>query len=300
MSTRPPRWLAVVLAVALVIAGAAAASAAPRAGAAERARLATLDREYRALASPARECGPPDAARRAAAALRARALRGAARAGVRELRARVALARRAAGLLRRATRGCAAQVAEPPPEVLTPPAPLPPAPPLPPGVGPGGPAVLALTLADLVNGAVLDLTPVLGDSQLPPQIGAVGLDRLDDRACRGIAVICVGLDRPLLNDELRELMNRNGVELALRNLGSLNLAGVLTQLDAAFAGGDPAALISIQRLDDRSLQLTPVGAIAELRGLSNVPAVVVGRLQAVGVLRCPPAEAGGLPVVCVA
>jgi hypothetical protein len=159
--------------------------------------------------------------------------------------------------------------------------------------------VVPLTLANLVNGDDIDLSAALGESQLPADLGLLDLVRLDDRACRGVAVVCLGIDRPLLNKELRRLIKANQAGLALRNLGALNLPGVGAQVDAN-GKDDLTQLISVQRVDDRVLRLAPVGPLAELSGIPGIPDVVVGRFQAVGVQRCPPAEADGLPRVCVA
>ena len=170
----------------------------------------------------------------------------------------------------------------------------------PPGVGGAGPAVVPIRLAELVNGTSLDLSGVLGEFQLPPQLGTLELEQLEDRVCRGVAVICLGLDRPLLNEQLKDLVNRNQVTLALRNLGAGDLGAVLTQLATLLDQGDLSQLISVQRVGDRTMRLAPVGPLGQISGLPDVPDVVVGRLQIVGVIRCPPAAIEGLPRVCVA
>jgi hypothetical protein len=175
-----------------------------------------------------------------------------------------------------------------------------PPPPTAPGVGRAGPAVVPVTLAEIVNGQDIDLSGVLGEFQLPAQLGTLEPAQLEDRVCRGVAVICLGLDRPLVNEQLKDLVNRNLVGLALRNLTSGELEGLLTQLTTLLDQGDLSQLISVQRVDDRVLRLAPAGPLAQISGLPDVPDLVVGRLQVVGVLRCPPATVGGLPRVCVA
>jgi subtilisin family serine protease len=169
-----------------------------------------------------------------------------------------------------------------------------------PGVGRGGPAVVPIRLDQLVDGEDIDLSAVLGEFQLPPKLGILELGRLEDRTCRGVAVICLGLDRPLLNERLQDLVNRNLLTLALRNLGAADLAAILTQLTTLLDQGDLSQLVSVQRVDDRTLRLAPVGTLARVSGLPDVSDAVVGQLQVVGVIRCPPAAVEGLPRVCVA
>jgi hypothetical protein len=240
---------------------------------------------------------------RRAAALHRKAMRPlAAGATVQELRARAGLAARAVATARSAGRLCArvaqADRADPAAGISN----VEPAPPpaASPGVGSAGPAVVPLTLAALVNGQDIDLSGVLGEFQLPAQLGTLELARLDDRVCRGVAVICLGLDRTLLNEQLKDLVNRNQLTLTLRNLTSGTLEGVLTQLTTLLDKGDLTQLISVQRVDDRTLRLAPAGPLSQISGLPDIPDIEIGRLQVVGVLRCPPAQVDGLPRVCVA
>jgi hypothetical protein len=293
----------IALAIGLCVAlGLATPAAGQTAGSDGLQRLTALDRQYRVLLAIRPACASTRADRARARSLRGRAIRDAGAAGPAGLRARATLLRRAVAILRRAPRVCVRPPAAPPAPVAgiaSVPASLPPVP-MPPGTGPGGPATIPLTLASLLKGDVFDLTEQLGGFQLPAALGALGLGQLDDRSCRGVAAICLGLDRPVLNEQMRDLINRNGVTLALGNLTALNLPGLLTQVDLLLDQGDLATLIRVERLDDRVLRLTPIGALAELAGLPDVPDVVVGRLQVAGVFRCPPAEVGGLPRVCIA
>ena len=264
----------------------------------ERRVLAALDARFRAQAKVA-ACPVGRESARRAAHLHARAMRAARAPSARLLRERAALAARAVTVLRSAHRLCA-RVAQTEPAVdVTTAEPVPPPAPAP-GVGSAGPAVMPVTLAGLVNGQDIDLSGVLGDFQLPAQLGALELERLEERVCRGIAVICLGLDRPLLNEQLKDLVNRNQLTLALRNLASGEVQGILVQLTTLLDQGDLSQLISVQRVGDRVLRLAPLGPLARISGLPDIPDVAVGRLQVAGVLRCQPATVRGLPRVCVA
>jgi hypothetical protein len=290
----PVRFLCAV-AAALVLCLASAGVSAPPAGAVDlRPRLAKLNDQFRGLIVSVRGCPEAQPLRRRAAPLRQRAVRFAAFAHASTLATRRKRLARSVQLLRAAARRCTRPAIPPG---------LPPLAPLPGvggGVGRGGPVVVPIRLADVVDGRVIDLSQHLGEFQLPARLAPLTMEALDDRSCRGVAAVCLGLDRAALDRELRDLVNRNLVELALRNLSALNLRGLLTQIDTLVAGGMLGGLISVQRVGDRQVKLVSSGALGELSGLPGVPDVVVGRIQLVGVIRCPPAEVGGLPRVCVA
>jgi hypothetical protein len=256
-------------------------------------QLFTLVGQYRALA-PARPGCP---AAKGRAALLRRTTTGAARASTKSLRTRTVLLGRAvrgrqatlslcAGASGGAVPGATARTTTPPPAQG-------------PGTGRLGPVIVPISLANIVHGDSLDLTSVLGDARLPATLQPLQLQALNDRACRGVASICLGLDRPLLDAQLRALMDRNALGLALGNVGSLNLSGLLTQVDTLLGGASASGLIAVERVDDRHLRLRPLGPLAELATLPDVPQVAVGQIEVAGVIGCPPATAGGLPRACV-
>jgi hypothetical protein len=113
-------------------------------------------------------------------------------------------------------------------------------------------------------------------------------------------VICVGLDRALLDAQLKTAMNSGLLGLALGNLGALNLNGLLTQVGALLDSGNVSGLIAVERIDDLRLRLRAVGPLAQLGSLESVPDTIVGQIELVGVIRCPPATVGGLPRACAA
>jgi hypothetical protein len=279
-----------------------AAGAAPAGVSGERLalfkQLAVLAGEFRALGTPRPPCRRTPARRAADAALLRRATARAARASAASLRTRAAVLRRAVAR-RRAGVGCApASQAPPPAGVQTAGPPVPP-PAQPPGTGPSGPLILPISLANIVHAETLDLTPALGGARLPATLPPLKLSTLNDRGCRGVNVICVGLDRSLLDAQLQDLMNANLLGVALANVASLDLSGLLTQVDSLLGSGDASGLIAVERVDDSHLRLQPMGPLARLTAVAAIPDVVVGQIQLVGVIRCPPAEAGGLPRVCV-
>jgi hypothetical protein len=287
----------VLAALVLCLAPGVAPAAAPPSLSGERLvlfrQLYTLVGQYRALA-PAR---PPCPAAKGRVALLRRATTGAARASASSLRTRTVLLGRAvrarqatlsrcAGGSNGAVPGVAARIPTPPPAQG-------------PGTGKSGPVIVPISLANIVHGDALDLTSVLGDARLPAALQPLQLQALNDRACRGVASICLGLDRPLLDAQLEELMNRNALGLALGNVGTLNLSGLLTQVDTLLGGDSASGLIAVERVDDRHLRLRPLGPLAELATVPDVPQVAVGQIEIAGVIGCPPAVAGGLPRACV-
>jgi len=254
-------------------------------------RLFGLVGQYRTLAAARPGC---PAARGAPALLR-RATRGALKARARGLRVRAALVQRAIKGRRLALRRCATAPV-PSGAVQATPAPAPSATP---GTGAAGPAIVAISLANIVHGDTLDLTAALGDARLPAALVPLQLTALNDRDCRGVAAICLGLDRTLLDAELQDVMNANAVALALGNVGTLNLAGLLGQVDSLLGAGDLSALVAVERVDDHHLRLRPVGPLTQLATIPDVPTAVVGQIEVAGLITCPPAQAGGLPRACV-
>jgi uncharacterized protein YkwD len=209
-------------------------------------------------------------------AMRRRALRGADRAGTRSFAGRIRLISRALVDLGRSTEVCAGPAAPAAPvgEVASAP--------------PAAPIAVSIALASVVSGEALDLQGALGRLVLPAEVAPLDTSALEGPACRSPGAICLALDRGVLDAALRELVDREQLRLALKNLGSLNLGGLLTQLAALLGGGDLTPLVSVQRVGDRQLRLLTVGALAELRGLTDVPDVIVGTVQVVPHAGPPP------------
>jgi hypothetical protein len=239
-------------------------------------------------------CAIPAKRRAAQQAIVRRALTGAERARATALRSRIALLSRAIVGRRKAIAICTAVsgVGQTVPQTTLPP------PALAPGTGSTGPVVVPISLADVVTSRALDLGPHLHGGSLPPSLSALELVSLNDRVCRGVDVICVGLDRALLDAQLKTAMNSGLLGLALGNLGALNLSGLLTQVGALLDSGNVSGLIAVERIDDTHLRLRAVGPLAQLGSLESVPNTIVGQIELVGVIRCPPATVGGLPRAC--
>jgi uncharacterized protein YkwD len=294
-------WIALIVLIASLAALAGVARPAPAAAAAVpasataspgvgtsalRGQLRTLDARYRSLDRRlARSCAAAAAARAAARPLRERALRGASRATVRALRARIRLASAALVALGDGVRACAAPVASPvttappPPPAPAPPAPEPPAP---------APVTVSITLDRVVRGVPIDLAPALGPLVLPQWVTAVDLAALTGPACLAPGSICIGLDRSLMDRSLRALLDRNLLQVTLGNLTSLNVPGLLAQITSLLGAGDLATLVSVSRADDRGIILSLLGPLTALAAVADVPPVIVGRLQVVPVPPPPP------------
>jgi hypothetical protein len=288
-------WL--LAALALVPTHAPALAAAPAVSGQRLAlfrQLAVLEGQFRMIDTPRPACARTRAARAADTALLRRATAGAGKASAGALKARAALLRRA--IARRRAAACAQRAQDPPAAAPTTRAPPPSQPP---GTGRSGPVIVGISLAGIVRGETLDLAPSIGDARLPASLAPRELSGLNDRSCRGAQVICIGLDRALLQAELQDLVNRNTLELVLGNVLTLNLSGLLTQIDTLLGGGGLSELIAVERVDDRRLRLRPLGPLARLATLEDIQHAIVGQIEVAGVIRCPPAEVGGLPRACV-
>jgi hypothetical protein len=296
------RVLAAIVALMLAVAPMAAQAAPPAASAGTLAnlkRLYIMGGRFQALQLTGTVCAIPAGNRVAQQRMVRRALQGAERARPAALRGRIALLSRALVARRKAIVACTRAAATPAVVQTLPPANLPP-PTLPPGTGSRGPVIIPISLADIVKSRTLDLTTQLGGGTLPPGLSPLELATLNDRACRGIDVICVGLDRVLLDAELKSLMNTSLVGLALGNLGTLNLSGLLTQVSSLLDTGEVGGLIGVERVDDTHLRLVPAGPLAQLQMVATVPETIVGQIELVGVVRCPPATVNGAPRACAA
>jgi uncharacterized protein YkwD len=235
-----------------------------------RARLGRLDARFGALnrglpASCATSTGGPRS-------LRVRAVRGARRSTAPALRARIRLISRALVGLGGAAQRCAA-AASPPAPAAPPTVASAPAAPV--------PASVPISLDHVVNGETLDLTAALGPLVLPPAVTPLELSALEGPACLAPGAICLGLDRGLLDASLHEAVNRNGVELGLENLLSLNLGGLLNQVASLLGAGALDTNLRVERVGDRELVLGLLGPLEELTGAPDVPDVIVGRLQVI-------------------
>lgn len=274
------------------------------------ARLRATDRQFHLLERRIQPCPLAQADLVAAFRLHQLAIRRAARAGAASLRKRNSQLSRGLVLLSGAAQRCAVAdtpvippMPAPPPVLVSGPAPVAwptpaPAPRPAPGPGPGpgpGPAPgpgsttpaptitvrVAISLANVVNGETLDVSQALGTTELPPVIAPLDLAELQGPSCTRRGAVCLGFDRPLLWDKVRELMNDNLLVLLLRNVATVNVSGVLTQISQLITANDLSALIEVQRVGDRALRLVPIGPLAELSGLPDIPVADVAQLQVV-------------------
>ena len=236
-------------------------------------RLITLDGRYRPLLrQAATACDGGSFA--ADVELRLRAVNGAVLDSVAGLEGRLSLLGGGAQRLEAASRACAAAAPTSPQQPLTPsgPAPAPTS---------GGPALTAVSLAQVVAGSTIDASATLGARVLPNPITPVELGALNGPACRDPGAVCLGLDRTLLEETLRQLVNLNRLTLTLRNLFRPTSGTLLDATVPILAPGDLALSVTVERVGDRALRLTLAGRLAQLAGLPNAPQAVVGQLQVV-------------------
>jgi uncharacterized protein YkwD len=248
--------------------------------------LIILDARYRVLLRQAAACARRPL--RAEIALRRRAVAGATLASPATLGRRLSLLAAGARRLERVSRPCGPPLVPP---ASPPPAAPPSAPPSPPVAG--APSLTPITIGHIVAGTPLDLSAPLGERVLPSQVIPVELAALNGPACRAAGAVCLGFDRTLLELALNELVNQNLLDLTVRNLLSLNLDGLIAQVASLGAGGDLGESIAVERIDDRSLRLVPLGPLAALVDLPKISDTVVGQVQAVpeiatGVAAVPP------------
>jgi subtilisin family serine protease len=231
--------------------------------------LYRLEGQRRLLSERVRPCQTGAGVRKAALVLGALALRDADRERPAALRERVELMRRAVSGLSRAARDCAT-AALPPAPVAGPPPPQDPSPAL----------LVPIRLSDLISGGTLDLSSVLAGLGLPAAIVPGDPPLLSTAACRADGAICLAVDRALLDASIKELVGRNLLALTVKDLASLNLSGLLGRI-AGVAHVELSNLISVQRVGDQALRLVPVGILADLAGLPEIPEATIGSLQVV-------------------
>jgi uncharacterized protein YkwD len=240
-------------------------------------RLITLDSRFRPLLRSA-TAACPNRSFAAETELRLRAVDGAVLDSVAGLEHRLSSLGGAASRLEGAAQRCG----EPSPAQPSPGSAAPGAPPAAPSAPvPGGPALASIALAQVVAGATIDVSAALGPRVLPNRIVPVDLAALGGPACRAAGAICLGLDRTLLEQVLRQVVDLNRLTLTLRNLFKPTSGTVLDATLPLLAAGDLGASIGVERVGERSLRLVLLGRLASLAGLPSLPQAVVGQLQVV-------------------
>jgi uncharacterized protein YkwD len=278
-------WLSVSAAAPLAAAAgtpggpaavAAARSSVPQAPAELRAVLLGLeDRYVSLLVRPDAGCSAAERARARLEPLRRAAVGVGQRAGVRRLVRAIGAMSVALGRLAGAVEACAARDRASAPAVIGAsfPGPVPPP--------DRQPAALPITLADVVAGAPLDASGVLGPLTLSERVATVALADLAGGYCARAGAVCVGLDRALLDGSLRALLRRDVLQVLLGDVAALDLEALLAHLQAVSGRGDLGGLVAVERAGERVLRLRLTGPLAALGGAAGVEAVVIGRLQVV-------------------
>ena len=241
------------------------------------AALRVTDKDFHRLERRVILCRFYQAEANAIFRLHQRAMTRAARASAASLRTRNQLLRKALVRLSLVAQRCARVPSPAPPQTPAPEV-VPPSTPTPTPI-----TVLRapVTIANVVNGDTLDVSSTLGPLTLPAAVTTVDVSELSRGNCLARSAICVGIDRGLLSAKLREVMNDNLLLLLLRNVGGLNVSGILAQVNALLTTPDLAPLITVQVVNSRSLRLFPTGLLAELTGLPTIPIAEVGQIQVV-------------------
>lgn len=161
---------------------------------------------------------------------------------------------------------------------------------------------LDLSLADLLGGAPVDLSGVLGpDGVLPSTLTLVGLDGLTDGVLGPDGLIALDPQAllNLINTAVYDISTCPVLDLGCL-LGSVfttvngALTGVTTILDGVADGTDLAGLddlLRVERLSDTVIRVVPIGQLAELLtavgGVDALLAGLAGDTQLTSLLRLP-------------
>lgn len=273
--------LGIALALGLALATAVAAPdvglGAPRAASPAKViqlkRVAKLNGQFVSLSKRVRPCAAARADLRAATAQRAKANRGASRAGVAALKAKRRTLSKAVVRLSRAAKRCAviggggslsrvigAGAGGP--------------------GGAGGPSALSadVRLPDLLNGTTLDLSRALSSGIVPSDLIVVDVGELTDADCTPRTVVCLGVDTAAVGRAVASLLGANP---GLGGLLGIDVGALRSRIDGLLAIGDLGSLLSVVPLGDGLFALVPAGPLAELAGLANVPNAFIGTLRLV-------------------
>jgi len=263
--------LALATAVAAPDVGLGAARAASPAKVIQLKRVAKLNGQFVSLSKRVRPCAAARADLRAATAQRAKANRGASRAGVAALKAKRRALSKAVVRLSRAAKRCAViggggsltrVIGAGGPG------------------GAGGPSALSadVRLPDLLNGTTLDLSHALSSGIVPSDLIVVDLGELTDADCTPRTVVCLGVDTAAVGRAVASLLGANP---GLGGLLGIDVGALRSRIDGLLAIGDLGSLLSVVPLGDGLFALVPAGPLAELAGLANVPNAFIGTLRLV-------------------
>lgn len=261
--------VAASLVVGGTVASAATTSAVKPAKVTQLTKLSRLDGQYISLVKRVKPCAGSAAQIKAAGKIRAKALKKARKSSVKVLKRKNVNMSKAVLRLAKFAGKCGVGTSTTPVVIQ-------------PGSGapgqPGAPgsASANLTLPQLLNSPLLDLSSLLAGAPLPDVISAVPVDDLLSAPCVTQGAACVGIDPNALASTLTDAVN----DLPL--LGPI-LQPLLNQVLAAIGADDLASLIDVQRISDTVIQLVPQGPLATLEALlgSVVDTVTdtVGTLQ---------------------
>jgi hypothetical protein len=128
-------------------------------------------------------------------------------------------------------------------------------------------------LPDVLAGAAIDLSDILGAVPLGDVIRIVDISELGGLLCSA-TVTCIGIDGGLLTGAVQQLLANNLVASVL----NLDVPGVLASLTGLLSAGDLTSLIGVQRISDTVLRLVPLGPLALLSGLPSIPNLPIGTI----------------------
>lgn len=146
--------------------------------------------------------------------------------------------------------------------------------------GAGIPGVFTgiLNATHTLTGSVIDVSGLLGPGTLPQSIHIGPLGDLSLPLCSTVNSACIGVDGPKL------LASVNSLTANVPLLAGIT-APLVAQVSSAISSGNPASLLSVQRLGDTTFRVIPSGPLATLLFVTGTANAGTGGVATVQVVR---------------